>query len=363
MKKYLHGFLLFGLLIGLPPTGVWMAGHDISPYFEFPPRTQYVEHAPFSWPAFVTLSIVILAVMLPFIIRVGRAGSPSAPRTAGTAVPTFPWWGWASVAIGVAWWILAWTRFAWFEPLQLYTFTPLWLSYIIILNALTYRRSGRCLMLHDPKYFISLFFLSAGFWWFFEYLNRFVQNWYYVECSHFSAGQYLFHATLSFSTVLPAVLSTEEWLAVHPRCYAGLTGCGSLHVRHPKALAWGTLILSGAGLLLIGLYPDALFPLLWVAPLLLLLSLRALAGMPSAFPEVARMDFSRIYRLALAALICGFFWEMWNYNSLAKWIYEVPYVHRFQIFEMPILGYAGYLPFGLECAVIAQLIQRKPHND
>jgi hypothetical protein len=25
---------------------------------------------------------------------------------------------------------------------------------------------------------------------------------------------------------------------------------------------------------------------------------------------------------------------------------------------MPILGYAGYLPFGLECAVIEELVER-----
>ena len=58
---------------------------------------------------------------------------------------------------------------------------------------------------------------------------------------------------------------------------------------------------------------------------------------------------------ALAALICGFFWEMWNFYSLARWTYSVPLVHRFQIFEMPLLGYAGYLPFGLECAVMGSL--------
>jgi hypothetical protein len=60
---------------------------------------------------------------------------------------------------------------------------------------------------------------------------------------------------------------------------------------------------------------------------------------------------------ALAALICGFFWEMWNFYSLAKWKYSIPFVHRFEIFEMPLLGYAGYLPFGLECMVIADLIE------
>ena len=61
---------------------------------------------------------------------------------------------------------------------------------------------------------------------------------------------------------------------------------------------------------------------------------------------------------ALAALICGWFWEMWNFFSLTKWEYRVPFVNRFQVFEMPLLGYAGYLPFGLECAVIGNLLDR-----
>jgi hypothetical protein len=43
---------------------------------------------------------------------------------------------------------------------------------------------------------------------------------------------------------------------------------------------------------------------------------------------------------------------MWNVHSLNKWIYSVPYVHRFLVFEMPLLGFAGYLPFGLECAAL-----------
>jgi hypothetical protein len=54
-------------------------------------------------------------------------------------------------------------------------------------------------------------------------------------------------------------------------------------------------------------------------------------------------------------VICGFFWEMWNLHSLAKWVYSIPYVHVGKVFEMPILGYAGYLPFGLECLFAAQL--------
>ncbi len=364
MKPITRLTLLALLLIGLPLAGVWATGGNVTAYLEFPPRTQYVEHAPFSWPVFIVLAIVILGVVLPFLIRVGKAQSRSATRTTRRSVPTqtFPWWGGLATGLGSVFWMLAWTRFEWFAPFQLYTYIPLWFCYIVAINALTYRRTGRCLMTHASRFFLKLFPLSAVFWWFFEYLNRFVQNWYYVECGHFSPLQYFITATLSFSTVLPAVLSTEEWLASHPQCSAGLKDTGYIKCLYPRTLAWMVLTLSSLGLLLIGRFPNQLFPLLWVAPLLLLMAFNTLLGKPSFFPEVMELDFRRVFRLALAALICGFFWEMWNYYSLAKWIYTIPYVHRFQLFEMPILGYAGYLPFGLECAVIADLICRRNHG-
>ena len=62
------------------------------------------------------------------------------------------------------------------------------------------------------------------------------------------------------------------------------------------------------------------------------------------------------WQVALAGLVCGLFWEMWNYGSLAHWEYSVPFVQRFEIFHMPLLGYIGYLPFGLECLAVAKLL-------
>ena len=68
---------------------------------------------------------------------------------------------------------------------------------------------------------------------------------------------------------------------------------------------------------------------------------------------IGKGDWRSIWLPAMAALICGFFWEMWNFKSLAHWEYSVPFVQRFHVFEMPVLGYAGYLPFGLECMVVS----------
>lgn len=74
--------------------------------------------------------------------------------------------------------------------------------------------------------------------------------------------------------------------------------------------------------------------------------------------ELPEGNWTALVAAALAAVICGVFWEMWNYYSLAKWKYSIPFVHHFQVFEMPILGYAGYLPFGLECAVIGSMLEK-----
>ncbi len=101
---------------------------------------------------------------------------------------------------------------------------------------------------------------------------------------------------------------------------------------------------SGAGLLLLGVYPNQVFALLWISPLLILVSLQALLQEIHIFSPLTDGDWRFVLTSALAALVCGFFWEMWNCYSLAKWVYHVPFVQRFHIFEMPILGYAGVSP-------------------
>lgn len=216
-------------------------------------------------------------------------------------------------------------------------------------------RVGRCMMLHRPRYFLSLFLLSAAFWWIFEYLNRFVQNWYYVGGAELSSLEYFLEATIPFSTVLPAVLSTAELLISYPAISAGLDRFKSVPSLPAKPTGWVLLMLSCFGLLGIGLWPNYLFPLVWVGLLLLVVSLQMLAGSPTTLSPLEQGDWRGVWVAALAALICGFFWELWNWKSLAHWEYVIPFVHRFQLFEMPLLGYAGYLPFGLECVVVADL--------
>jgi len=362
MKPLLKFAAIGVLLVGLPLLGAGAVPATWTEMFELPPRTAYVSHAPFSWPAFAGLTVFILAWVTPFVIRAVRGGAGPAVR--GRAGRRFPWWGWAALAAGGAGWGLSWTRFEWFAPLQRHTYLFVWLPYIVVANALTQRRTGRCLMLDRSVFFALLFPVSSLFWWFFEYLNRFVQNWNYVEVHRSADGTvcpmplqftplaYLAFATLAFSTVLPAVLSTRDWL-LSMGWMERFRSARSIRIQGSRRAAWAVLILTGAGLAGIGAWPDYLFPLLWISPLLMLLCIQELCGERHVFSSVPCGDWRPVVSAALAALICGFFWEMWNAYSMAKWVYQVPFVSTAHVFEMPLLGYAGYLPFGLECAVLS----------
>ncbi len=346
--------LIVTLLVGLPLLGILVAGKPVEQYLEFPPVTQYVEHAPFSWPTFIGLFLLVAVVTVPFIMTILAAPGPF--RLYLVRVGPLPWWGWVGVGFLALAWTVAWTRIPWLEALQPFTFTPLWLGYIVVVNALTFTRTGRCMMRDRLGYLLCLFPMSAVFWWFFEYLNRFVQNWYYVGVDQFSAAEYFWHATLPFSTVLPAVLSTIECLESFPRLDRAFREFRPVSISHKRVLGWVVLIVAGAGLMGIGVWPDYLFPLLWMSPLLIITSLQMVAGEETIFSSLTEGDWRPVWLPALAGFICGLFWEMWNSQSFAHWEYAVPYVHSFQLFEMPLLGYAGYLPFGLECVVVAGLL-------
>lgn len=344
--------VLVFMLLSLPLLGVTLGGLPVQRYMEFPPRTLYVAHAGFSWPVFSAYVVFVLLVLAPFVRRGFAAKSPG-EASAGSR-SSFPWWGWAGVVFGICFWVVAWTRFPWFAEFQTHTFTPLWLSYILTMNALTYRRTGACPLLDRPIPFLLLFPASALFWWFFEYLNRFVQNWYYVG-PPMTPREYFWYATLAFSTVLPAFTATRAWVLSFswPKKFRDFS---RFSVYRPRLIAGLVLVFSGLGLAVLGLLPDYAFSLLWISPLLILVSRKTLYGEPHVFSGIRQGDWGIPVASAVSALLCGFFWEMWNMFSLAKWIYQIPFVERFRIFEMPLIGYAGYLPFGVECAVIVEMV-------
>lgn len=242
----------------------------------------------------------------------------------------------------LSFWFLAWSRTSLISE---HSFFFLWLGYILTINAFSKWFLGKSLLLRMGWSFLLLFLVSIPFWWFFEFLNLFVRNWSYVFPRTVGPFEYTIRASISFSTVVPAVLSTS-FLFYHSfvkvRKFKGVKV-----LANPRML----LMLTFGGFLsfiLIVLLPQISFPLLWLGVLLITEPINVFFGFPSLLGRLKKGDWTLVVSVACATLFTGFWWELWNFYSMPKWVYHIPYVGFFKVFEMPILGFLGYPFFGLE---------------
>ena len=322
--------------------------------FEYPlDPPGYVVHAPFSWTLFLGACLAFGALLSPVALGLVRAfRQPALGRHASWP----PWTPVAVVALAVAWW-LSWTDWGPVQFLRPYSFTPLWVAFIACISAMTIRR-GHPPLWQQPRAF-DVIVISAVFWWIFEYLNRFTENWVYTGAPLEGPLSYILQGTLPFAVVLPGVASVQAWLATSRRLDRAFIGFGRpFHISPSARPVYGGLLIavSCASLAALSVWPNLLFCMLWLAPLGIFLGLPIARGRSHALSAVGRGDWRAIVTWGLAGVICGFFWELWNMYSLARWTYFIPYVGEPKIFEMPLLGYLGYIPFGLQCAMIADLV-------
>lgn len=262
----------------------------------------------------------------------------------------FPAHGHAGVALVLLLWALNWTL----PGLRTHLlFFPLWLGYCLTVDGLAVASRGSSLLTRSRAGYVSLFLVSAPTWWLFEAINLRTHNWVYLGREQFSDLEYFLLASLSFSTVIPAVFGTAEWvrgwgwierLAPGPK----LAGPG-----HRRAL----MFVSGwLGLALLLLWPRYFFPLVWVSIWLILEPINAWRGHPTLLGQLERGDWRPLLSMALGGLMCGFFWELWNFYAYPKWIYQVPFVDFLHVFEMPLLGYLGYIPFAFGLYALCHLV-------
>ncbi len=275
---------------------------------------------------------------------------------------------WASVAPSQVWRIsskevilpaglalvaLSWaTAWAGPEPIRWYTFFPLWLGYIFAVDGLIYRRRGRSYLTASPRQFAGMFVISMPLWWIFEALNLRLDNWTYHLPLDYPPLIYAILASIAFSTVVPAVLETSSlvrsvnssWIDVRSR-----------RRNLDRRMLVGAV---GAGLVMLALvvlFPRQAIPLTWLSIFFVLDPVNGISGRPSLLVQAANGRWSTTISLCCAGLMCGLLWEMWNYRSMPKWTYDVPYAGVLKVFEMPLLGYGGYLPFAFEIFAFVSL--------
>jgi hypothetical protein len=255
----------------------------------------------------------------------------------------FPAHGWIGlVALAAAEWLL----FRGVEPVPTY-FTPIaWTAYILIADGAVLALTNRS-RLHDaPITMARMALLSIPLWLIFEAYNFRLHNWTYVGLPRDWPLAALGYGW-SFATITPAMFETSDLVQ------ALLPAVPAEPLKISRAAENALMVCGAACLILPLVLPQQiaahLFALVWVGFLFLLDPINRRLGLPSFLGDLSEGFLRRVYGFTIAGWICGWLWEFWNNWAAAKWHYTFPMFQQVKIFEMPALGYLGFLPFAMEC--------------
>ncbi len=260
------------------------------------------------------------------------------------------------LTLTILFWILNWSL----PGLRTHLlFFPLWLGYCLTVDGLLYFRSGSSFISRNPVKFAFMFLISIPGWWLFELINHRTNNWFYQGKNYFSNIEFFIYASINFSTVMPSVFTTSELISTSS-WIRGLKRGASISKNKKVAVLF--LLIGTASLSAVLLMPDYFYPLLWLSIYLIIEPINILTENPTLLDYLSKGDWRPLISLWIGVLICGFFWEMWNYLSYPKWVYRTPHVDFCHVFEMPLLGYLGYIPFSMELFALYHLISGLPKN-
>jgi hypothetical protein len=231
-------------------------------------------------------------------------------------------------------------------------FTPLvWTGYILFVDGLVARRKGASALSARRREFIISLPLSIICWYVFEGVNLLLENWTYHGLPDNTAARWLGYAW-SYATIFPGIFVTAE--LVESVIGSRLEGRRRIDIgiRAEKAFFIMGFLLFVVTLVFPSPY---LCPLPWISVLLLFEGLNDRLAVGSFSAMFRRGSYGLFVSLIVSGALCGFLWEFWNFWAGTKWRYSVPYLSDVKLFEMPVLGYLGFMPFALECYLMYRL--------
>ncbi len=244
--------------------------------------------------------------------------------------------------------------FAGIEPFHTY-FTPIiWVSFILFVDGWTHARSSRSLISERPSIWPILLPASVVWWLLFEFYNCYLENWHYIGMPTIPIRYPGY--VVSFATIFPGIFCTAELLLTFPffREWRG---------RKHSVTSRGLLISFVLGLIAVAFplfVPNRevrhyLFAPVWVGYIFMVEPVLYSCGSFSLFRAWEKGRLGVVATYLSAGVVCGLLWEFWNYWAGAKWLYTVPVSQTIRYFEMPALGFLGFIPFAWECYALFSL--------
>jgi hypothetical protein len=233
-------------------------------------------------------------------------------------------------------------------------FTPIqWTGLILFLDGLHRRRAGTSWISDHLREFLLLCVISIGSWAIFEWYNVYLKNWTYLNLPANILERYFGYAW-AFATISPGMfliyLTLDDLVpGTDPE----------IPPRLPDAVFYSFVVLGLACLVVPMIRPSTwMTPLVWMGFAFFLDPIVGRMGGRSILAEFFTGHFRSMPLFFLAGLIAGLLWEFWNYWAISKWEYDVPYWGHIKMFEMPVLGFFGFMPFIIESYAIYQFARR-----
>lgn len=222
-------------------------------------------------------------------------------------------------------------------PLADYTYPIAWWGLLPVLDAWNLKQRGLSLWNGRARHFLLITVpLSVLFWLLFEVFNLAAPQWHYRGGIHDISAQALF-GFVSFATVIPIMVECY-WVLGGEFCLPA--GVSSLFRRRRMASIVVGLLFAAIP------FCNRVFWFnqgIWLAPAFVLLPFSRIRPCKRAGGFVAALVFS--------ALLAGLLWESLNYWARTHWEYLIlPGAPH--LFQMPLPGYIGFIPFGLTALVL-----------
>jgi len=258
-------------------------------------------------------------------------------------------------------------------PVTTWATPVLWSGLILICDAVLFVRTRHSVLRNGA--IIPLAVISLCGWWMFEWFNIFLSNWHYLNLTEPLPLRYLGYLW-SFATITPGILLVYGVLnsfikkvpgpqfSVSKGLLAFMFLLGLLFIAAPIIPVSMYYVNRAADRELFVFlhwaantyYAEYTAAFVWTGFVLLLEPLNYSMGNPSILREMTEGKYKPLALLALAGAVCGLLWEFWNYWAHTKWCYTVPILGHIKIFEMPVLGYLGFIPFAWELYAIVSLV-------
>jgi hypothetical protein len=194
-------------------------------------------------------------------------------------------------------------------------------------------------------------FISIPVWLVFELFNLRLQNWSYHSLPVEIPLRWLGYG-LAFASVIPALL---ELSTLFQTMFKGKK-IPFVPLKTTATTLNGSILLGFLLLALCVLFPHLFFPFVWLAFIFLLEPMNYRLGLDSLLADTKKKSGNRILSWLLAGLSAGILWEALNYWAGSHWEYTIPYLNFGRIFQMPVFGYGGFLPFAIEVFAMYTLL-------